>query len=83
MVFKIVKILHKKVSVEGLKQLLIRFMLNKLYNKRILSRGLLTFYNENNSVHTLVIKSFMSEFLINIFTNANFVKIMLIILILI
>jgi hypothetical protein len=49
----------------------------------IISKELICFYNTNSSVYTLVVKSFMSEFLISLITNANFAKLILILIILI
>jgi hypothetical protein len=56
--------------------------MKELTRHGIMGRGLLAFYEQNNAVYTIVVKSFMSEFLINLITNAHFVKLLILIVIL-
>jgi hypothetical protein len=56
--------------------------MKELTKHGVMGRGLLTFYEQNKAVYTIVVKSFMSEFLINLITNAQFVKLLILIVIL-
>jgi hypothetical protein len=58
-------------------------MLAHKIGKKILSESLVTFYNQNQSTVTIVLKSVMSDFLVHLIVNGDFVKILILLVILV
>lgn len=59
------------------KEVLIRFVLNQFTNNRLLD-----FYIANSNLYTIAVKSITSNFLVNLFLNMHFAKIILLVLVL-
>ncbi len=59
-----------------------RVLLEQLTSKNIISQNLLGFYNSNSQVYPLIVKTFMTEFIIDIVLTGKFAKILIILLIL-